>query len=197
VSKLLEQSLSKLPEADRGLAERAAHGTREIDKRLKAIIGSKLDVLRIRCHGDYHLGQVLYTGKDFCIIDFEGEPGREIAERRFKRCALKDVAGMVRSLNYASVAALRQGPGRSEDVEVLRHWAEVWYNAAAASYLRGYFERVKGEGIVPPGPEDKSLLLDFYLLEKCLYELEYELNNRPAWVGIPLRGLVEWTEGGT
>ena len=188
VVKLLERKLSTLQQDDAELARRLRDREGKIDALLRRIVENKLDAHRIRCHGDFHLGQVLYTGKDFYIIDFEGEPGRELSERRFKRSVLRDVAGMLRSFQYASVVALRSGPARSEDWLALEPWAELWYEWASATFLRSYLDKIGGNRLLPSADDERALLLGFYLLDKCLYELEYELNNRPTWVSIPLRG---------
>jgi maltose alpha-D-glucosyltransferase/alpha-amylase len=162
----------------------------DIDLAIARITKRRIDVIRMRIHGDYHLGQVLWTGDDFVIIDFEGEPGRPLSQRRFKRNPLRDVAGMLRSLQYASAAALRDGRHRSEDVAKLEPWARAWSDWVSASFLGGYLDRARGTRLVPTHEKDLSLLLDFFVLEKCVYEIGYELNNRPDWVEIPLRGLL-------
>ncbi|CAN5471299.1 hypothetical protein BH11MYX1_BH11MYX1_02610 [soil metagenome] len=146
--------------------------------------------MRTRVHGDYHLGQVLWTGDDFVIIDFEGEPGRPLSQRRFKRTPLRDVAGLVRSLHYASAAALRNGKHRPEDVALLQPWARAWSEWTSAAFVAGYLEKAAGTAIVPKQATDLQLLLEFFLIEKCVYEIGYELDNRPDWVEIPLRGLL-------
>jgi maltose alpha-D-glucosyltransferase/alpha-amylase len=161
----------------------------EIDRVLERITRRRLDVIRSRVHGDYHLGQVLWTGEDFIIIDFEGEPGRPLSQRRFKRNPLRDVAGMLRSIEYASVAGLRGGRRRAEDLPLLEVWSRAWSQWVSASFLGGYLDRVAGTRIVPPSDTDLDLLLRFFLFEKVVYEIGYELNNRPDWVEIPLRGL--------
>src|SRR5690606_1350484 len=125
-----------------------------------------------RTHGDYHLGQVLFTGKDFMIIDFEGEPGRTLAERRFKHCTLRDVAGLVRSLDYAALSALRDGSVRPGDIERLEPFARAWSSNMSPAFVQAYLATL-GEGVlVPSNPTHTSELLDFYLLDKCLYELD-------------------------
>jgi len=145
----------------------------------------KTPVPLIRCHGDYHLGQVLCTGGDFMIIDFEGEPARSLAERRMKQPAVVDVAGMVRSFHYAPFAFLKD--------KGLEHslWASFWSTWSSAAFLKGYLGAATGAPFWPQAPEDVGLLMDVYLIKKALYELQYELNNRPDWVEIPLHGLVE------
>jgi maltose alpha-D-glucosyltransferase/alpha-amylase len=162
----------------------------EIDHRLARITRRRIDVVRTRIHGDYHLAQVLWTGEDFVIIDFEGEPGRPLSQRRFKRNPLRDVAGMLRSLQYASAAALRIGRHRPEDVPRLEVWARAWSEWVSASFLGGYLDRARTTRLVPASDADLSLLVEFFVLEKCIYEIGYELNNRPDWLEIPLRGLL-------
>ncbi len=168
----------------------AALGARaQIEDRLRAILERPLDALRIRPHGDLHLGQVLRTGDDFVIIDFEGEPARRLSERRYKRNPLRDVAGMLRSFAYATESCLRSGRLRAQDESGLRPWVQAWLTWVGAAYLGAYLETAGG--LVTARREDRMLLLDFYLIDKCVYEIGYELNNRPAWLPIPLRGLID------
>ena len=140
--------------------------------------------MRIRIHGDYHLGQVLYTGSDFVIIDFEGEPARPLAERRMKRSPLQDVAGMVRSFHYAAFAHLLapdRGSRRSRrDLPSVTAWAENWYSWVTFRFLKSYFANAQSGSFLPPSREEISALLRVHLLEKAIYELGYELNNRPS-----------------
>jgi maltose alpha-D-glucosyltransferase/alpha-amylase len=147
----------------------------------------------MRVHGDYHLGQVLYTGRDFFIIDFEGEPARSLSERKRLRSPLVDVAGMLRSFHYAAFGALTQDiPGsqvRREDREALAPWAHAFYRSSARYFLSSYFKEVEPLGILPRDPAQRAVLLEVHLMEKALYELVYELNNRPNWVELPLRGI--------
>jgi maltose alpha-D-glucosyltransferase/alpha-amylase len=183
----------QLEGADLELAKSVLKREREINARLKAIVDRSVDGQRIRCHGDYHLGQVLNTGSDFVIIDFEGEPQRSVPERRRKRSPLADVAGMLRSFHYAVFGVLTGDmPGsdvRPEDIPRLEPWAEAWYGWVGAAFLEGYFDAVDDLGILPTDAEGLALQLDVQLLEKALYEVGYELNNRPDWVAIPLRGV--------
>ncbi|WP_161888214.1 maltose alpha-D-glucosyltransferase [Pontibacter russatus] len=186
----LRKHLPNLPESVRGEAEEVLNMRGEVLERLKMIFSHKIDTLKIRTHGDYHLGQVLFTGKDFYIIDFEGEPARSFSERRLKRSALRDVAGMIRSFHYASYNALFQQEGlRREDVEYMETWAEQWYQYASGFFMHSYLGKTRGTGIVPAKDEDLEILIHTYLLEKAIYELGYELNNRPDWVLIPIRGI--------
>ncbi|HVK72797.1 MAG TPA: maltose alpha-D-glucosyltransferase [Kofleriaceae bacterium] len=165
----------------------AARGA--VENRLRALLARPLDALRIRTHGDLHLGQILRTGDDFVIIDFEGEPARRLSERRYKRYALRDVAGMLRSFAYATESCLRSGRLRAQDQSRLRPWARTWLAWMSAAYLGAYLEAI-GD-LVPPRREDRIVLLEFYMIEKCVYEVGYELNNRPGWLPIPVRGLLE------
>ncbi|HEU4538893.1 MAG TPA: phosphotransferase, partial [Polyangiaceae bacterium] len=161
----------------------------EIDARLRKLVQPRLEGRRIRIHGDYHLGQVLSTGDDFVIVDFEGEPARHLVERRYKRSPLRDVVGMVRSFQYAATTALRNGRLRPEDAAALRPWAEAWADWASAAFVGAYFEVMRGSPVVPADEATSNRMLSFYLLEKCVYEIGYELNNRPAWLVVPLFGL--------
>ena len=186
----LKKHLPNLPDNVREEAEEVLQMREEVLERLKMIFSHKIETLKIRTHGDYHLGQVLFTGKDFYIIDFEGEPARSFSERRLKRSALRDVAGMIRSFHYAAYSALMQQEGlRREDVEYLEAWAEQWYQYASGFFMHSYLGKIKGSGIVPAKEEDLEILIHTYLLEKAIYELGYELNNRPDWVLIPIRGI--------
>ncbi|MGH7904156.1 MAG: maltose alpha-D-glucosyltransferase [Candidatus Dormibacteraceae bacterium] len=186
---LLRNRLALLPEAARPLAHELIDLEPEIQSRLRRLLERPITSLRIRCHGDYHLGQVLFTGSDFVIIDFEGEPARPLRERRLKRWALKDVAGMLRSFRYAAFSALESRPEASR--EALRGWARRWADVVCGEFLAAYMESCGSAGFQPRSPEEVRLLLDSHLLEKALYELGYELNNRPDWVTIPLEGLLE------
>jgi maltose alpha-D-glucosyltransferase/alpha-amylase len=193
--KLLRAQARGLPAASRRMAQAVIDQEAAVDKRMRAILGRKLSASRIRCHGDYHLGQVLYTGKDVAIIDFEGEPSRSLSERRIKRSPLRDVAGMLRSFHYAVYNAWAdRGVGgvlRPEDQKRLEPAAHFWYRCVAATFLKSY---VEGSGVsvfLPRSDEELGLLLDVYMLEKALYEIGYELNSRPEWVHIPLRGVLD------
>jgi maltose alpha-D-glucosyltransferase/alpha-amylase len=166
----------------------------DVAAKFGGLIEGRITGRRIRTHGDYHLGQVLYTGKDFVIIDFEGEPSRPLGERRLKRSALRDVAGMLRSFHYAAFSPLMQGevPGaRSRDATQSELGARLWYDWVGAEYLRAYLKTAEGAQFLPGSRRELKVLLDVHLLEKAIYELGYELNNRPEWIEIPLRGVLE------
>ncbi|MGZ5458978.1 MAG: putative maltokinase, partial [Thermoanaerobaculia bacterium] len=166
-----------------------------LHERVRRILHGKIDAARIRIHGDYHLGQVLYTGNDFVIIDFEGEPARPLSERRIKRSALRDVAGMLRSFHYAPYAVLfGAAPGsyvRTEDLALLETGARFWHRWVSAAFLRAYLTVSTKGTHLPQDPQSVELLMNAYLIEKAVYEIVYELNNRPDWVRIPVRGLLD------
>ncbi|NEM98555.1 maltose alpha-D-glucosyltransferase [Pontibacter burrus] len=185
----LRKHLSKLPDNVRAEAEEVLNMRAQILERLKRIFSRKIDTLKIRTHGDYHLGQVLFTGKDFIIIDFEGEPARSFSERRLKRSPLRDVAGMIRSFHYAAYNALFQQDSAGKEDGYLEEWAEQWYHYASNFFMHCYLDKTMGTGIVPDKEEDFEILMETFLLEKAIYELGYELNNRPDWVLIPIRGI--------
>jgi len=146
---------------------------------------------RIRIHGDYHLGQVLQVKTDFVIFDFEGEPARPLEERRAKQCPLRDVAGMLRSLNYAAYAGLiGHTARRPEDWEAMEPWARLWERAMGAEFLRAYRQKVQGAGFLPSSEGSFRALLTIFQLSKALTELCFELNNRPTRVRIPLTGIL-------
>jgi len=140
--------------------------------------------MKIRVHGDYHLGQTLRTDGGFVVLDFEGEPGRPAAEARRKQCALVDVAGMLRSLDYAVQATL---PPSGAAVEA----GERWVGHASATFLDGYREAAARASVplLPASPAAFARVLAAFELDKALYEVRYELDNRPAWLAVPLRGL--------
>ena len=146
---------------------------------------------RTRIHGDYHLGQVLQVKTDYVILDFEGEPARPLAERRAKSSPLKDVAGMVRSLSYAAYSGLiAHTARRPEDWKTLEPWARLWERSMGAEFLRAYRNTAQDSLFLPSSDDSFRKLLAIFLLDKALYELSYELNNRPAWVRIPLMGIL-------
>jgi maltose alpha-D-glucosyltransferase / alpha-amylase len=169
----------------------------EILERLRALSAEPIEATRIRTHGDYHLGQVLFTGRDFVIIDLEGEPARPLGERRLKRSPLRDVAGMLRSLQYATAANHREQierglvtPGQPNEA-ILAAWLEWWLDWTSAAFLEGYLATAGDQPFVPDDRDHVRVLLDAFVLEKAVYELGYEMNNRPEWVGIPLSGITQ------
>jgi maltose alpha-D-glucosyltransferase / alpha-amylase len=190
VFSLLTKNLEKLPEGVRQEAKVVLSNEKKIIQRLKLIMETKYSAKKIRIHGDYHLGQVLFTGKDFVIIDFEGEPARPISERRLKCSAIRDIAGMLRSFHYAAyVTLLLDESIREEDVALLESAAEAWYSRVSSVFVEAYFDTIGKAEFLPKSDVEFSNLLQIYLLDKAMYELGYELNNRPEWVIIPLRGI--------
>ncbi len=187
---LLKNSMSKLADDTVELAAMLlSQRTRTLDG-LGAPDLSNVDGQRTRIHGDYHLGQVLRVKTDFAILDFEGEPAHTLERRRAKHSPLKDVAGMLRSFNYAAWAALmKYSSRRPEDHARLGPWARLWDQSLSAEFWHAYHATVAGSGLLPSSPAAARRLLDLYLLEKAFYELLYELNSRPDWVKIPLMGI--------
>ena len=197
----IDRVLTDLDHAQATLPEPAVHVARavldrrgEIEGRVGALRGQAPSGMRTRIHGDYHLGQVLVVQNDVAIIDFEGEPKRSIAERRAKFSPLRDVAGMLRSLDYAAAAALRdRAPSPVEDGRAEAR-AEAWRRRARAQFLDAYREGIAGS---PAHPEAAfaDALLDLFLIQKAAYEVGYEMAFRPDWVGIPLAGLLRILDG--
>jgi len=186
----LSRNMKKLPDSVRKEAEEILSMREEILAILKKIYSRKIDVTKIRIHGDYHLGQVLFTGKDFMILDFEGEPARSYSERRLKYSPLRDVAGMIRSFHYAAYGSLfLDNQIRPEDIEQLLPHVEQWYHYMSGFFVGAYLQAVNGSSFVPKQTEDLEIMLQTFLLQKAVYELNYELNNRPDWVIVPLRGI--------
>ena len=167
----------------------------EIMNLFRSVLLRKISAKRTRNHGDFHLGQVLYTGKDYVIIDFEGEPARPLTERRIKRTPIRDVAGMLRSFHYAAYTSLFGHLGssmvRPEDLAALEPWARLWNEWIGSTFLKSYLDHAMPAGFLPAAREELNILLNIYLLEKALYELGYELNNRPDWLRIPLIGILQ------
>jgi maltose alpha-D-glucosyltransferase/alpha-amylase len=187
----LRQVLGDLPEEAAVVAREVLAAEGAILAKLECILKQKLDAMKIRIHGDFHLGQVLFTGKDFVIIDFEGEPARALTERRLKRSVLRDVAGMLRSFHYVFQTSLQyEGLHWPGNLLLLEGWLQSWYGTTSETFLQAYRDRLGDAPLVPQDPDQFTVLLDSFLLEKALYELGYELNNRPDWSLIPLKGII-------
>ncbi len=186
----LQERADRLPAAAQTAATEVLAARERLLKRIER--NARLDgqVLKSRLHGDLHLGQVLLANNDFLIIDFEGEPERPIEERRRKQSPLRDVAGMLRSFNYARCSALRDSAEHEPVSHELAAAAEGWESEARRSFLDGYWEAARGSELYPSEAPAQALI-ELFLIEKALYELRYEINNRPAWVDIPLRGLLD------
>jgi maltose alpha-D-glucosyltransferase/alpha-amylase len=189
---LLAEVVPRLPDDVAETARRALSLQERLGMRLDRLPDLRAECLRIRIHGDYHLGQVLRTDRDFVIIDFEGEPARPLDERRAKLSPLRDVAGMLRSFSYAAQAALVSGiAARPNDAERLGSLARHWERSVCSLFLQVYLDAVTGSGLIPADRGALETLLEAFLLDKVLYELRYELDNRPSWVRLPLLGLLD------
>ena len=190
VFQALRRRARTLPEEIRPEAQDLLERQAEVLARLRTVRERRVSTKLIRIHGDFHLGQVLHTGKDFYIIDFEGEPARSLSERRNKRSPLVDVAGMIRSFSYAAQSTLlRRAAVRSEDVVALRPWIEAWQAHVSGVYVRAYLDTATNGDFLPSRQADLRMLLEAFVLEKAVYELGYELNNRPQWATIPLQSI--------
>ena len=194
----LRRQLKSLAPEVAPMAERVLALESKIIACYRPLFERRLDAKRIRIHGDYHLGQVLWTGKDFMILDFEGEPALALSERRLKRSPLRDVAGMIRSFDYASHEGLLQHVERGslppEDFSKIEPWARFWTHAVGAAFLRAYLQALGTSDLLPSTQDGLQVLLHAHLLNKAVYEIGYELNNRPDWLKIPLRGTLQLME---
>jgi maltose alpha-D-glucosyltransferase/alpha-amylase len=188
---LLNRTVSTMEDHAKSLAEEVLRRADQLGTCHDFLLRDPINTKKIRIHGDYHLGQLLFTGKDFIILDFEGEPARPIGERRLKRSALIDVAGMLRSFNYAAHHGLLESRTiRLVDQPTLEGYADLWSTRASQVFLKNYLDKAAGAPFIPKSQEDLRFLLRSFLILKALYELRYELNNRPKWVAIPLRGIL-------
>jgi maltose alpha-D-glucosyltransferase/alpha-amylase len=193
--KALRQALPRLDEGNRGRVQALLGNRAACLARIDALTKDGIAAAKTRVHGDYHLGQVLVVQNDFFILDFEGEPARPLAERRAKSSPLKDVAGMLRSFDYAAFAAATSFAELDPSTaEAVRGLAETWRAATAGAFLDAYRETIRDCPSYPQDPAEASRLLDLFLLEKALYEICYEAANRPNWVRIPLKGVTSLLE---
>lgn len=190
VFQTLEKKITGLPEHLQKEATSIMAHEKDILKSLSRIKDKRLSACKIRIHGDYHLGQVLFTGKDFTIIDFEGEPSRSITERRLKRSSFRDVAGMIRSFHYAAFSSLLLKSSLPQaEMKFLEPWAHAWYFWASQVFIKSYLNASHATCFIPQDRAEIQLLLDVFLLDKAIYELGYELNNRPDKTIIPIKGI--------
>jgi trehalose synthase-fused probable maltokinase len=191
VSDLIAAKMETLPDPARNLAQRFLSAAPELRSRA-AGLAIPANVAKTRTHGDYHLGQVIETGGDFVIIDFEGEPLRSLATRRERRSPFRDVAGMLRSFDYAAHAALDAQPMHQE---ALAGQAANWSTKAQKAFLDAWLAVTRGAVFRAANSQEEDALLKAFLLEKALYEVVYEINNRPTWLPIPLRGVLRLIDG--
>jgi maltose alpha-D-glucosyltransferase/alpha-amylase len=194
---ILRKRMESLPESIRPEAQRLEGQEEALLQRGQTIHQHKIAAGRIRCHGDANLREVLYTGKDFVFIDFEGIPTRPLSDRRRKYTPLRDVACMMRSFHYVSEAALRHGVVRHEDQPVLAPWARLWAATMGQVFWRAYWETASKGDFLPEQPDSRDLLLDFYLLKRALMELRHELTRPGGRVDIPVQGLLHVLELGS
>ena len=195
VFELLDRDLRNLPDDLKQEASEVLSLKKDIMQRFSAIFQRKISSMKIRIHGDYHLGQLLYTGNDFVIIDFEGEPARALSERRLKRSPIQDVASMIRSFHYAAYTSLNLLLKEITPSPEISQWlavsAALWYKYVAGVFLKSYLDTAGDTPLIPKDKEELDILLRAFLLEKAVYELGYELNNRPDWVKVPIQGILQ------
>ena len=190
IFQMLVANLHRLPDVVQRRATLILAAEEEIIACLRKITGRRLSAMKCRIHGDLHLGQALFTGKDFVFIDFEGEPVHALSERRLKRSPLRDVAGMIHSFHFATMTTLvHHGSNHPDDIPLLEPWLEAWYIYVSGSYLKAYLHSLKNSPLVPANRTELEIMLRCFLIEKVVHELGYELNNRLDWVDIPLRGI--------
>ena len=186
----LQRELARLDERTRGPAEQVLASQREMLARIDAFAPRQVQAAKTRYHGDYHLGQVLLNRNDFFITDFEGEPARNVEERRAKHSPMRDVAGMLRSFDYAQASALLEAISqRPDEFARLEPLARAWESEVRRVFLDAY-EQASAGGMLYRDFDDMRGLIALFEMEKAFYELRYELDNRPDWVAIPLRGLL-------
>jgi maltose alpha-D-glucosyltransferase / alpha-amylase len=193
--KALRRALRKFQGAERDQVEALLGRRNDCDLRIEALTAGEIAAAKTRIHGDYHLGQVLVAQNDFYILDFEGEPARPLAARRAKSSPLKDVAGMLRSFDYAACAAVTSlAEAHPGSATVVHGLADAWRRATEQAFLEAYRDTVAGCRSYPENALEAGRLLDLFLLEKALYEICYEAANRPDWIGIPLKGVTSLLE---
>jgi maltose alpha-D-glucosyltransferase/alpha-amylase len=200
----LERDLATFPDATREAAQQVVARQQELLDYFRSVLHLGMNGQRIRVHGNYHLGELLYTGNNFILVDFEGEAGRPLGERRVKRSPLRDVACMVRSFDYAVSSVLTglasgrgRAPGliRAEDRIVLESWGKAWVERVVREFVSAYAEGVAETGLLPETVEGRRVLLDVMLMEKAMNEAEAELTFRPEWAVLPLRALLRQLDG--
>ncbi|HEX8926398.1 MAG TPA: alpha-amylase, partial [Terriglobales bacterium] len=191
----LRSSLLQLTDTARADVRLLLEREMELRAGLVRLRDTRLGGARIRHHGNFHLGHLLFTGTDVMITNFEGDVSRPMSERRLKRSGIRDVAAMVRSFHYASHAVLYgHVPGiiaGRQSSPGLETWAQQWYQWVSAVFLEGYFRTTKSANFLPAGLNEREILFRAYLLEKALLEMDFEMLNRPDWIRIPVRGVLE------
>ncbi|WOD41427.1 maltose alpha-D-glucosyltransferase [Nodosilinea sp. E11] len=195
---LLKNRLGAFPPETRSLATAVLDQQEACLQRFQLVLNQKITARRIRCHGDYHLGQVLYTGKDFFIIDLEGDPARSLNERRMKRSPLRDVAGMLQSFYYALHTALdsemEAGMSQPEQRQQMQQWAEFWYRWVSTTFIQAYLFTATRDSFLPQSQQELEVLLNNYMIERAIHDLGRKLNNQSSKVTIPLRRILQLLE---
>ena len=187
----LERERARLPNAAQELVERLIAERSSLLHCIRNLVPDGVEAEKTRYHGDFHLGQTLAVKNDFFIIDFEGEPARPLADRRRKSSPLRDVAGMIRSFDYASFTAVRQlAEARPAAEPIMLQLAEHWRQRAVDGFRAAYRKAMRGCPSYPTSKSQARRMLAFFTLEKAIYEVSYELANRPGWVDIPLKGVL-------
>jgi maltose alpha-D-glucosyltransferase / alpha-amylase len=187
----LERERARLPASAQELVERLTAQRDRLFHQIRTLLPHEAEAQKTRYHGDFHLGQVLAVKNDFFIIDFEGEPARPLADRRRKHLPLRDVAGMIRSFDYASFTAVRQlAEARPAAEPRMLELAEAWRQRAVDGFRAAYRKAMRGCAAYPANKNQGRRILAFFTLEKAIYEVSYELANRPGWVDIPLKGVL-------
>jgi maltose alpha-D-glucosyltransferase/alpha-amylase len=187
----LERGRASMPEGVRSLADAVLDAHRSLFECIRTLTPDAVTAVKTRYHGDLHLGQVIAVQNDFYFIDFEGEPGRPLAERRRKSSPLRDVAGMIRSFDYAAIAAVRQiAETRPVALPRMAELADAWRERAVDGFRAAYRKAMRGCRAYPVNKLQAKAMIDFFTLEKAVYEVNYELTNRPGWVAIPLNGIL-------
>jgi maltose alpha-D-glucosyltransferase / alpha-amylase len=194
VFNLLRENVKDLPPETRATAQIMLGREGDLIAHLRSILRRRIVAQRIRCHGDYHLASLLYTGKDFVVIDFEGEGLRPLNNRRHKRSPLRDVASMVHSLYFAVRNAMREEHLRPEDRPLLEPWVRHWHLWVSVAFVQEYLHTAKQAAFLPTTREEMQILLDFYLLGRGVYELRYQLLNHRHRIDIPLQALMHLME---
>ncbi|QZZ22978.1 maltose alpha-D-glucosyltransferase [Leptothermofonsia sichuanensis E412] len=193
---LLKERLNSLLPDEKPLAQIVLNHHQDYLERFRLILDQKITALRTRYHGDYHLGQILYTGKDFFIIDFEGESTRNVNERRMKRSPLRDVAGMLQSFYYAASYALQNevenGFIHADQFLRMEQWAQLWESWVSAAFLNAYLKTARQDSFLPENHQELKVLLDNYLLERAVYDLGYKLLHRSESIQIQLQRVLQF-----
>jgi maltose alpha-D-glucosyltransferase / alpha-amylase len=185
----LQRRRSDLPNGDRELIDNLLSQRGSLPARLRELLPENVDAVKIRHHGDFHLGQMLIARDDVFIIDFEGEPRRSLEDRRRKAPAARDVAGLIRSIDYSATTALERALKSAPDEQGrIALSLAGWRDSSVAAFLTGYRQHLSDARLWPRSLQDADRLLDFFLLEKAFYEIEYELAHRPDWLRVPLAG---------